>query len=206
MYDPLGSPSTSTGFGNVDSLPPWPTTPHTPNSPIPNLRPAVSPTPDRFSDDNPFEKQAQIYGQPEPGLISPAINTASNGSSFEKPEPYLKVRITGLDRNRRDILVRFDAQVRRHPILDDNLEAHLMFEYLKKKHRLICQTSLEQPTATCHDHMWSFNNSTMPLRTTTRRRSSLLSHWHKRPHRLTKKMIDWSKYCSSGGLLAYARI
>ncbi len=124
MYDPLGSPSTSTGFGNVDSLPPWPTTPHSPSSPIPNLRPA--PTPDRFSDDNPFEKQAQIYGQPEPGLISPAINTASNGSSFEKPEPYLKVRITGLDRNRRDILVRFDAQVRRHAILGVDLEAHLV--------------------------------------------------------------------------------
>jgi hypothetical protein len=111
MYDPLASPSTSASFGNVDPLPPWPTTPHTPNSPIPNLRPA--PTPDRISDANPFEKQAQIYGQPEPGLISPSINPASNGNSFEKPDPYLKVRITGLDRNRRDILVRFDAQVRR---------------------------------------------------------------------------------------------
>lgn len=126
MYDPLGSPSTS-AFGNVDSLPPWPTTPHSPNSPIPNLRPA--PTPDRSPDRNPFEKQAQIYGQPEPGLISPVINTASNGSSFEKPEPYLKVRLTGLDRNRRDILVRFDAQVRRHAILDVDLEAHLVLEY-----------------------------------------------------------------------------
>ena len=109
MYDPLGSPSASAGFGNIDSLPPWPTTPHSPNSPIPNLRPA--PTPDRLSDGNPFEKQAQIYGQPEPGLISPAVNPSSNGDSFEKPEPYLKVRITGLDRNRRDILLRFDAQV-----------------------------------------------------------------------------------------------
>lgn len=29
---------------------------------------------------------------------------------FEKKEPYLRVRITGLDRNRRDILVKFDAQ------------------------------------------------------------------------------------------------
>ncbi|KAH9965789.1 Vps5 C terminal like-domain-containing protein [Russula dissimulans] len=101
MDDPLGTP---TGF----DTPPWPTTPHPPNSPIPNLRPA--PTPDRFSDPNPFEKQPQIYGQPEPGLISPSANPASNGDSFEKPEPYLKVRLTSLDRNRRDILVRFDAQ------------------------------------------------------------------------------------------------
>ncbi|KAI0307029.1 Vps5 C terminal like-domain-containing protein [Multifurca ochricompacta] len=114
MYDPLGSASGlgsgshSTGFSNLDSVPPWPTTPHTPNSPIPNLRPA--PTPDRISDGNQFEKQAQIYGQPEPGLISPPENPASNGDKYEKTEPYLKVRITGLDRNRRDILVRFDAQ------------------------------------------------------------------------------------------------
>ncbi|KAI0005153.1 Vps5 C terminal like-domain-containing protein [Russula compacta] len=107
MYDPLGSAS-SPAFGNFDSIPPWPTTPHSPNSPIPNLRPA--PTPDRISDPGPFEKQPQIYGQPEPGLISPATNPASNGDHFEKPGPYLKVRITGLDRNRRDILVRFDAQ------------------------------------------------------------------------------------------------
>ncbi len=131
MYDPLGSPSTSAGFGNDDSLPPWPTTPHSPNSPIPNLRPA--PTPDKTSEGNPFEKQARVYGQPEPGLISPGINPASNGSSFEKPEPYLKVRITGLDRNRRDILVRFDAQVCRHAILDIVLEAHLVLEYLKNE-------------------------------------------------------------------------
>jgi hypothetical protein len=115
MYDPLGSAvasgTLSGGFASTESIPPWPTTPHSPNSPIPNLRPA--PTPERIPDGNPFEKQAQIYGQPEPGLISPATNPTSNGDRFEKPEPYLRVRITGLDRNRRDILVRFDAQVRR---------------------------------------------------------------------------------------------
>ncbi|EIW82305.1 Phox-like protein, partial [Coniophora puteana RWD-64-598 SS2] len=33
-----------------------------------------------------------------------------NGTKFEKREPYLRVRITGLDRNRRDILFKFDAQ------------------------------------------------------------------------------------------------
>jgi hypothetical protein len=112
MYDPLGSAvasgTLSGGFASTESIPPWPTTPHSPNSPIPNLRPA--PTPERIPDGNPFEKQAQIYGQPEPGLISPATNPTSNGDRFEKPEPYLRVRITGLDRNRRDILVRFDAQ------------------------------------------------------------------------------------------------
>ncbi|KAH9077026.1 hypothetical protein EDB83DRAFT_2644043 [Lactarius deliciosus] len=41
-----------------------------------------------------------------------ASGTLSGGfaNRLEKPEPYLRVRITALDRNRRDILVRFDAQ------------------------------------------------------------------------------------------------
>jgi hypothetical protein len=119
MYDPLasapgfgsgsGTGSGSGGFDSPDNTPPWPTTPHTPNSPIPNLRPA--PISDRTPEGDHFERQAQIYGQPEPGLISPPTNPASNGDHFEKPEPYLKVRLIALDRNRRDILVRFDAQV-----------------------------------------------------------------------------------------------
>ncbi len=58
-----------------------------------------------------YGKEPQIYGQPEPGLISPRANTASNGTQFEKKEPYLRVRITSLDRNRRDVLIKFDAQV-----------------------------------------------------------------------------------------------
>ncbi|KAI0321942.1 hypothetical protein OF83DRAFT_105630 [Amylostereum chailletii] len=109
LYDPLSS-----GFGDDDTTtPPWPTTPHTPNSPIPNLRRAPSPLPrasGKLTDSGVFDKQPQIYGQPEPGLISPRTNVGVNGAKYEKPEPYLNIRITGLDRNRRDILVRLDAQ------------------------------------------------------------------------------------------------
>jgi hypothetical protein len=61
---------------------------------------------------NPYGREPQIYGQPDAGLISPTANTATNGQSFERNEPYLRARITALDRNRRDIIVRFDAQVR----------------------------------------------------------------------------------------------
>lgn len=63
----------------------------------------------------PWGREPQIYGQQEPGLISPRETVASNGASFEKPDPYLRVRITALDRNRRDILIRFDAQVGHSP-------------------------------------------------------------------------------------------
>lgn len=108
MFDPL-----SATFGE-EPQPPWPTTPRTPNTPIPNLprpssRPSSRPqTPDKGGL---YGRQPQIYGQPDPGLISPTTTTGSNGTKYEKAEPYLKVRIAGLDRNRRDILVKFDAQV-----------------------------------------------------------------------------------------------
>ena len=112
MFDPLSS--TTSIFAGSEDTPPWPTTPHLPNSPIPNLRRVptpVPPTPDKGPAPGLYGKEPQIYGQPEAGLISPRDTVGSNGKKFEKPEPYLRVRITGLDRNRRDILVKFDAQV-----------------------------------------------------------------------------------------------
>ncbi|KAF8812315.1 hypothetical protein BYT27DRAFT_7087552 [Phlegmacium glaucopus] len=113
MFDPLNS--TSSVFGGTDSqdTPPWPTTPHPPGSPVPNLRRAltpVPPTPDKGPSPGLYGKEPQIYGQPEAGLISPRDTVGTNGVNYEKPEPYLRVRINGLDRNRRDILVKLDAQ------------------------------------------------------------------------------------------------
>ncbi|EMD40944.1 hypothetical protein CERSUDRAFT_149507 [Gelatoporia subvermispora B] len=104
LYDPLSA--------FPEEEPPWPTTPHSPHSPIPNLpRPSSRiDTSDRSNAGGLYGREPQIYGQPEPGLVSPSITTASNGTRFERAEPYLRVRITGLDRNRRDILVKLDAQ------------------------------------------------------------------------------------------------
>ncbi|KAF9006510.1 Vps5 C terminal like-domain-containing protein [Cyathus striatus] len=114
MYDPLSSNSSPFASSEGFEAPPWPTTPHSPNSPIPNLRRAPSPASAPLQDKGPstglYGKEPQIYGQPEPGLISPRETVGSNGTVFEKVEPYLRVRITGLDRNRRDILVKLDAQ------------------------------------------------------------------------------------------------
>lgn len=111
MFDPLASTSSIFANGDNDTPPPWPTTPHEPNSPIPNLRRA-SP---KVDSDGLFGKEPRIYGAPEPGLISPQTTVGSNGVKYERSEPYLRVRITGLDRNRRDILFKFDAQVRMLP-------------------------------------------------------------------------------------------
>ncbi|KAI0638374.1 Vps5 C terminal like-domain-containing protein [Trametes polyzona] len=105
LIDPLAVPN----FPQDD--PPWPTTPHMPNEPIPNLpRPSPNHHESRGPPSGLYGKEPQIYGQPEPGLISPRINTSSNGVPFERREPYLRVRITSLDRNRRDVLIKFDAQ------------------------------------------------------------------------------------------------
>ncbi|KXN87976.1 Vacuolar protein sorting-associated protein 17 [Leucoagaricus sp. SymC.cos] len=112
MFDPLNS---TVAFGGEDTseTPPWPTTPRPPGSPIPNLRPANTngpSTPDKGPTPGLYGREPQIYGQPEAGLISPRDTITSNGTRYERQDPYLKVRITGLDRNRRDILVKFDAQ------------------------------------------------------------------------------------------------
>ncbi|KAI0774461.1 Vps5 C terminal like-domain-containing protein [Fomes fomentarius] len=105
MFDPLSVPN----FPQDE--PPWPTTPHSPNDPIPNLpRPSPHHQESRGPPVGLYGKEPQIYGQPEPGLISPRANASSNGTPFEKKEPYLRVRITSLDRNRRDVLIKFDAQ------------------------------------------------------------------------------------------------
>ena len=112
MFDPLST--THNPFAESDAQPAWPSTPHVPGSPVPNLRRAVSPapiTPEKEPVPGLYGKEPRIYGQPEPGLLSPKGSVTSNGKSFDKQEPYLKVRITGLDRNRRDILIKFDAQV-----------------------------------------------------------------------------------------------
>ncbi|KAL4076186.1 Vps5 C terminal like-domain-containing protein [Scleroderma citrinum] len=112
MFDPLNSTASIFANGEANPTPPWPTTPHEPNSPIPNLRraPSAPVTPRPAESDGPYGREPKIYGQPEPGLLSPQATTGSNGVKYEKKEPYLRVRITGLDRNRRDILVKFDAQ------------------------------------------------------------------------------------------------
>ena len=111
-FDPLDSSSIS-AFSNDDVLnPPWPTTPHAPDS-VPAFFGTASfpPTPEKGPSPGIYGKEPRIYGQPEPGLISPRDHKGMNGTNYEKREPYLRVRITGLDRNRRDILIKLDAQV-----------------------------------------------------------------------------------------------
>lgn len=197
MFDPLSS--TSSIFANADdhSTPPWPTTPHSPHEPIPNLRRAPSPsvTTHKIPSDGLFGKEPKIYGAPEPGLISPQTTIGSNGVKFEKSEPYLRVRITGLDRNRRDILFKFDAQVRNISIKPVALHLFGLF-------RIPRRTFLISPVrhiATFPAHSPSFNNSTTPCSTIVRILSSPLCRLPRPPHPLTKKTIALYESCYRDG-------
>lgn len=177
MYDPL-STSSAAAFAESSTAPPWPTTPHSPqtlNAPLARKVPSL----DKLHDTN--GRQPQIYGQPTPGLISPETSTFSNGSKLVKSEPYLRVRITGLDRNRRDILIRFDAQVRMRSL------APLRVSFTTF-HRQVCQTSTAQHIGTYLDHMWNANVSRNKLYTTTHRQSFPLYHWPRRRPPLMKKV------------------
>ena len=73
---------------------------------------------------HPYGKEPQIYGQEPPGLISPQSNGAGK---YDRGDPYLRVRIIGLDRNRRDILIRLDAQVS-ETLLGDTVPTHIVFQ------------------------------------------------------------------------------
>ncbi|EJU06605.1 hypothetical protein DACRYDRAFT_74130 [Dacryopinax primogenitus] len=96
MYDPLGSEAAAPTWGS-------PTHSRSPSPEAPRRSAPLPPAP-LITD-----KIPQIYGQPEPGLITPQ-NSAVNGERLERPDQYLRVRITALDRNKKDILIRLDAQ------------------------------------------------------------------------------------------------
>ncbi|KAF8306464.1 hypothetical protein DL93DRAFT_2179307 [Clavulina sp. PMI_390] len=112
MYDPLAT-SHNSPFASSSSAvptPTWPAVPHSPElEPSFGKRPSAPPTPIKAAYD-PNPREPQIYGQQEPGLISPSANTLSNGNNLERSQPYVRIRLTALDRNRKDILIRFDAQ------------------------------------------------------------------------------------------------
>lgn len=176
MFDPLATP-----FGSDDHSSPWPSTTHPPVSPepdMPSLSSAVPVTPEKGPSAGLYGKEPQIYGQPEPGLISPTVG--SNGRKYEKPGQYLRVRITGLDRNRRDILVKLDAQV--------SALWYVWKRGLITNRRRTCPISQAQRTETSLGPTSNFNNFTSHLSTQILKQLSPLYPSLKRQRRQTKKM------------------
>jgi hypothetical protein len=74
--------------------------------PQPQLQPPGPPSPSSST----HIRDPQVYGDPGTTIMS-----SPTASQSDKPVPYLRVRIGGLDRNRKDLLIRYDASVsRRH--------------------------------------------------------------------------------------------
>ena len=78
----------------------------------------------RASSTSPSFRDPKIYGMPGLGLVSPPAESSSQATDItmniggdgtptkrEKPVSFLRVRIGGLERNRKDLLIRFDASV-----------------------------------------------------------------------------------------------
>lgn len=195
MFDPLNSNNSTWGGTDEVVAPSWPTVPHSPNAPIPNLRRASTPVPPLTPDKGPtpgiYGKEPQIYGQPESGLISPRDTVGSNGSTYEKPEPYLRVKITGLDRNRRDILIKLDAQVLY--ILTLILVFARLFTITPYYCRPTCPISPAPHTEMYPAHTSNSNPSTSLSCKATRKPSYPPFRWHKHQLRLTRKTTVWSE-------------
>ncbi|KAK8844778.1 hypothetical protein IAR55_006628 [Kwoniella newhampshirensis] len=102
--DPLAS-------SNIN--PSWSNSPETPTNPLPP--PSIQqqpPSPPSSSSTltSTFAREPKVFGAPGLGLVQPPENGASgSGNGRAGPALFLRVRIGALERNRKDLLIRFDA-------------------------------------------------------------------------------------------------
>ncbi|ORX35138.1 hypothetical protein BD324DRAFT_634023 [Kockovaella imperatae] len=99
----------------VPAMPTWPDSPDTPiRSSSSNHITSPLPTSSSISS----FREPKVFGAPPPSLVSPPIGQPESGGSSTSQDgtssraqqgPFLRVRIGGLERNRKDMLVRFDA-------------------------------------------------------------------------------------------------
>ncbi|KAK4685149.1 hypothetical protein P7C73_g5007, partial [Tremellales sp. Uapishka_1] len=90
--------------------PSWSNSPEAPIRQLPPLSPSIP----KSASSTSFTREPKIFGAPGTGLVSPPPESTnrlatSNGQARESQEPFLRVRIGGLERNRKDLLIRFDA-------------------------------------------------------------------------------------------------
>ena len=120
-FDPIQLhfiPDLTSARPNMDPLSPQNINPSWSNSPTTPIRPL----PTSSSSSSSF-REPKIFGAPGLGLVSPPAESStqavdvskSSGGDGERAKervmPYLRLRIGGLDRNRKDLLMRFDASV-----------------------------------------------------------------------------------------------
>ena len=102
----------------MDPLSPQNINPSWSNSPTTPYRPSLP-----SSSSSSSFREGKIFGAPGLGLVSPPAESSSQAANVsnaskegntkekEKVGLFLRVRIGGLERNRKDLLIRFDASV-----------------------------------------------------------------------------------------------
>lgn len=115
---------------------------------------------------SPF-REPKVFGAPTPGLVSPSLDGQGlGGGSSQSPMKgrqdgggYLRVRLGALERNRKDLLIRFDANVGPilHRIVSFSLDT-LQTEVLTCR-RPICRITERERTGTCRGPMSNSSDS-----------------------------------------------
>lgn len=101
--------------------------PNSPETPFqaPSVLSPPPPLPPPSASSSIFAREPKVFGAPVPGLVGPPLGVANEYSAIASANgnaggpsrasaqqgPYLRVRIGGLERNRKDLLIRFDASV-----------------------------------------------------------------------------------------------
>ncbi|WVQ82794.1 hypothetical protein IAT38_004926 [Cryptococcus sp. DSM 104549] len=115
--DPLSPANINAGWASPSASPPTPTTALSPPPPTHSTTP--TPTSASFASQpnsaasSSFVREPKVFGAPGFGLVSPPPDgqggQGQGGQAGKAREVYLRVRIGALERNRKDLLIRFDA-------------------------------------------------------------------------------------------------
>ncbi|KAL7421910.1 Vacuolar protein sorting-associated protein 17 [Cryptotrichosporon argae] len=90
-------------------------------------------------------RDPQVYGSPGAALVSPPPAADKDGAT-ERAGPFLRVRIGGVERNRKDLLVRYDASTNlrnfRTSLYRNNQRSYAEFQRFAEQAQLCCPQTI----------------------------------------------------------------
>ncbi|OCF34917.1 hypothetical protein I316_03464 [Kwoniella heveanensis BCC8398] len=114
-----------------------------------------------------FEREGKVFGAPGLTLVDPPSSSSSSstqrfasppnhnhaqqigstaGGRKEAPSPYIRVRIGGLERNRKDLLIRFDASTNlpnfRTSLYRNMQRSYVEFQKFAEQAQLVCPQTI----------------------------------------------------------------
>ncbi|WVQ64286.1 uncharacterized protein L199_002448 [Kwoniella botswanensis] len=100
-----------------------------------------------------YSREPKVFGAPGLGLVSPPptskdgmMKSSITTAAKEPPSPFLRVRIGGLERNRKDLLIRFDASTNlpnfRTSIYRNMQRSYVEFQKFAEQAQLCCPQTI----------------------------------------------------------------